>query len=230
MSNEIDKQIKQEIRVLTLLDELANALRDNPELQDKVSERMSSSATGRELREVVLQRRAAQSYYNEEYALALQPHLDRMIETDCKRPILFARSAFPGVSHLTIYFRVYQAWQWLRDRHPEKQKYIDLYERTVIVKSPKMGVRIQVKQRAAAELIATEIDEGFEHLMQLQSAISEALKAPQTIPFAIIFEKKNLCLNEDDQNTIKDGLAGVEGLTVKVTEHSVVIARRVEIV
>lgn len=227
MSNDIEKQVRAEIRVLTLLDELADALRDNPELQDRVSERMSNSNTGKELREVVMQRRAAQSYYNEEHATALQPYLDRMIESDCKKPILFTRAAFPGISPRTIYLRVYQAWQWLRDRSPERQKYIDLYSRVIITQNTSAGVSIREKKRSVGPLVGIEVAESTEHLAKLQQEISEALKKPQTLPFAVVFEKKNLSLNEDDQNAIKDGLAGIEGVVCKVTEHQVMVARRI---
>mgnify|MGYP007007267304 CR=1 FL=1 len=227
MSNEIEQQVRAEIRVLTLLDELANALRDNPELQDRVSERMANSNTGKELREVVMQRRAAQSYYNEEHAIALQPYLDMMIQSDCKKPIIFTRAAFPGVSPRTIYLRVYQAWQWLRDKHPERQKYIDLYSRTNITQNPSSGVAIREKKRAVGPLVGIEMVESVEHLAKVQQEISTALSKPQTLPFAVVYEKKGLTLSEDDQNAIKDGLAGIEGVVCKVTEHQVMVARRI---
>lgn len=227
MSNAIEQQVKQEIRVLTLLDELADALRNNPELQDRVSERMASSNTGKELREVVMQRRAAQSYYNEEHAVALQPYLDKMIESDCKKPIIFTRAAFPGISPRTIYLRIYQAWQWLRDRHEDRQKYIELYSRVIITQSNTSGVCIREKKRSVGPLLGIEIQDTAEHLAKVQQEISEALKKPQTIPFAVVYEKKGLSLTEDDQNAIKDGLAGVDGVVTKVTEHSIMVARRI---
>lgn len=227
MSNEIEQQVRAEIRVLTLLDELADALRNNPELQDRVAERMSSSHTGKELREVVMQRRAAQSYYNEEHAEALRPYLDKMIESNCKNPILFTRAAFPGISPRTIYLRVYQAWQWLRDRHEDRHKYIELYSRTVTTMNAVSGVSIREKKRSVGPLVGIEVAESTEHLARVQQEISEALKKPQTIPFAVIYEKKNLSLNDDDQNAIKDGLAGLEGVVCKVTAHQVMVARRI---
>jgi hypothetical protein len=226
MSDSIDNNEK-EIRVLVLVEQLANLLQDNTELQDKVAEKLGRSKSAASLRQVILSRREVQFYYNEEDAEMLRPFLDRMIEADCKVPIDFPRSATPQISPRTVYLRIYQGWQWLRDKHKDKEKYIKLYDRTTIRTDMKLGVRIAPKVRDIPALVAVEVDESFDHLLKLQNSISAALAQPQTIDFAIIFDKKNLRLTEEDQDKIKDSLAGLEGITVNTTASSVLIGRRI---
>lgn len=164
MSDSIDKS--KEIHALVLIDELANLLKDDTSLQAALQEKLVRSSSARTLRHVILERRAVQYYYNEEDAEMLRPYLDRMIEMDCKSPIDFPRSAYPTQSPRTIYLRVYQAWQWLRDKHPDKEKYTKLYDRTVIRTDMKLGVRIALKQKVSAPLIAVEADESFDQSYQ----------------------------------------------------------------
>jgi len=220
--------IDKEVRALALIDSLANLLRDDESLQSRLADALEHSPSGTQLRTVTHKRRNAQPYYTESNALMLKPYLDTMIERDCKVPIEFPRSSYPTLTPRTIYLRVYQGFQWLRDHHPDKQTYKDLYNRVVITQSHKTGVRIVEKSSALSPLVARDIDTNFEHLRKLQDGIIEALKQPQEAPVAVVFEKYKLSLTDEDQDKIKDMLAGIEGLTISVKETEIVIMRRVQ--
>lgn len=226
--SDLDISIEKEVRALKLIDSLAALLKDDESLQSRVAEAMEYSASGTQLRSVTLKRRNTQPYYTEANALMLKPYLDQMIERDCKVPIEFPRSSYPTLTPRTIYLRIYQGFQWLRDNHPEKKTYADLYARVEITQSHKTGVRIVQKSNALTPLVARDIDTTFEHLRSLQDGIIEALKQPQAVPVAVVFEKYKLSLSDEDQDKIKDMLAGIEGLTVSIKETEVVIMRRIQ--
>ena len=228
-AEQTEKSIEKELRVLLLVEQLARELKGDIELQDRVAEKLGSSMAGKELRSVLLQRRAAQAYYNEEYAEALKPSLDQMIASGIKTTIEFSLANYPNKSVRTIYLSVYQAWQYLRDHDENKLLYADLYNKTQITQNSRFGVRIRPIETRAPVMRSVPVDERLDDILFLQNSITDAINkavAEQTIEFAIIFEKKNLSLSEESQNTIKDSLAGLEGITVITTEHSVKIARR----
>ena len=220
--------IDKEVRALALIDSLANLLRDDDSLKSRLSDALEHSSAGTQLRSVTLKRRNVQPYYTEANALMLKPYLDSMIERNCKVPIEFPRSSYPSLLPRTIYLRVYQGFQWLRDHHPESAKYQELYDRVTITQSHKTGVRIVEKSNALSPLVARDVDLNFEHLRKLQDGIIEALKQPQEAPVAVVFETYKLSLTDEDQDKIKDMLAGIEGLTLSVKETEIVIMRRVQ--
>lgn len=220
-------EVSKEIEVLALLDRLSYLLKDDPVVKERVSEQMSTSHTGRTLREIILQRRAHQFYYNKDEAEKLRKYLDAMIASNCASPIHFPPT--PRHSIRTLYLRIYQAWQWLRDQDENKQVYRDLYDKCAITQDRVRGVRIVPKQTSTGELngFIAEDSESTDSLARIQIGITEALETPQTEPVAIIYEKSNLTLDDDQVAAIKDTLAGLEGITLMIDKTSIKIMRRI---
>lgn len=212
---------EKELKVLGLIDQLAFELKDDARLADVIADRLEVSTNGRVLRDVLVRRRAEQSYYKQAYAEALKPYLDNIEE---QNPILFSKASFPNTAIRTIYLRVYQAWLWLMDHHADRDKYRALRTRFEIVQS-KYDVRIRRKNVVNVQLPGAVRDEKYDDLLPLQNRITEFLTKPMTQEMEL-FEQNNLSLSEADQEVISDSLAGLEGVTAKVERNLVKILRK----
>lgn len=217
--------LDKEIQVLALMDQLNLLLRGDLDLQDKVAERLETGGTGRDLRNVVLRRRASLSYYNEDYAMQLKPYLNRMIESDCTAPIEFPKHKYPGTALRTIYLRVYQAWQYLRDHDAEKAKYIELWGKCQITQ-PRTGIRIIAKKSRHDELtlVGVEIEEKLDDILPLLNEIETAITT-QVSQKTIVFEKNKLSLSPESIEKIRDSMLDVEGITAIVEPNRIKILK-----
>lgn len=215
-------ELEKEIRILGLLDQLAFELGSDAALAERMAARMETSAGGRKLRNLIINRRAEQSYYKEEFALALKPYLDA-IETS--NPVLFLKASFGNIAIRTIYLRVYQSWLWLMDHHADKEKYKELKSRFEIQQN-KHDVRIRRKTSVAdVTLVGTTQSEQHDDLVPLQNRIDEFLRKEMVLEHEL-FEENNLSLNQESIDVILDSLAGLEGIIAKVEKNCVKILRR----
>lgn len=219
--------------ILHLLDELKEKLQADPALAERVAERIERSKDNAELRAVILRNRAQQQfYYNEEYAAALRPQLQKLIRQECK-VLQFSKDNYPGKSLRTVYKMIYEAWQWLRDHDPERDSYRALYNEYKIAERPgKRCVRIAPKRNAPEEFVAEELMEdnievasGVQALVELQKSIDEFIKQEMANEMEVK-EWPNVKLSADDIEEVKDSLAGLEGITAIVEANRVKILRK----
>lgn len=220
-NNSMTPELEKEIRILGLLDSLAYELGDNSALAEKMAARMECTQGGRKLRQVIMNRRGELSYYSEDYAMALKPYLDNI---DNANPVLFLRSSFSNIAVRTIYLRVYQAWLWLIDHHPDKAKYLELRSRYVIQQN-KHDVRIAAKRTAPAELFGKVQSDAYDDVLPIQNKIDEFLRKEMTQEMEI-FEQKNMSLSPESMDLILDSLTGLDGIIAKVEPNCVKILRK----
>ncbi len=225
-----------EKELLKLLAEVQDLINKNPATAEKVSDQLANSPSFAPTRELLFKRRSEQMYYSGEYGEALIPYLEKL-EADSNLIITFDKKNFRNKSVRTIYLMVYQAWQWLRDQHPEKERFIALYQKYKIAERPKLGsVRIIPKTRLKAEFFGelgtSENEYGAKEMaaLNVQEAIDEFLKKEMTQDLEILElpneRVKRISLSESEIEEVKDSMAGLEGITAIVEHNRVKVLRR----
>jgi len=218
--------------ILLTIEHLNKLLLQNPDAADKVIARNMAGNMPKTVT-ILEQRRNAQPYYCEDLALALVPSLAKL-EEDRNCVLTFNRVQYPGRSVRTIYLMIYQAWQWLRYNHPEKERFTQLYNQFKIAERPKQQcVRIMPRTRLQVTQFNPSVTKHVEEtgpkefdFTRLQDEIDAFITKEMTQDIEVFEPAYKVILGPTDIDAILDSVAGLEGITAKVESRCVKIMRQ----
>lgn len=213
-----EQPINKEIAILSLMQDIHKLLGTDAALASSVAEKLDTLEAGRNLRKMLVTRRADQPYYNERSGLALKPILDSIIETRNAYELRLADN--PRLTVRTLYLKVYQAWLWLIDNHTDRDKYAQLKAECQIQQRPNSGVRIIYRVGAiVGSAVLPELDD----LNKLQNKITKFIEEP--IETDKMFEQDKLSLNPEQIELLSTSLRSIPDVRFNITASKVKILR-----
>jgi len=217
----MSEETNKDIAVLSLLTDLNKLLDGDANLMARVKDKLNLLPVNANVSKVMLTKRAKQSYYSERFALELKPTLDALIEKH--EPVQFLVSEHPNLTVRTLYLKLYQPWQWLMDFHPDKAKYRQLKQETIIQQKANHSVRILFESQLTT-LTPKPIDANVDNFVKLQNKITEFLMMP--IDKDQMFDERKCSLNDDQMALIRESLVGLPNIANIIEPSRVRIMRK----
>lgn len=190
------------VEIQLLMARIHELIQQNPDAANEIALATDAIPAAKNIRSLLMKNREKLSYYNEEWAKAIKPTLDKLIET--RIPQHFYLKDFPGISKQTLFLRIYNSWLWLRDNQDPEGKYQKLWDETELSKAYSTGVRISPRDATPAVITSAPVNVALDSIAKLQNKITEFLE--MALERDCIFDEKGLSLTSEQIEAVEQGL------------------------
>lgn len=210
----------KEARVAAIIAELAVLCKDdiNGELADVIAK----SAAAAPIRNAVNRTTKNLPYYNEKFAKELIVFLDQRIANG--KPVEFRKSAH-GVSSRTLWYKVSQAWDYIRDNLDPSGVYKELWDKSTIRRLP-TGVRIIDRDLSVRPLEGIQVNEEDSAVHRLNNKIMDFLSDDNSKPMLDIQSLSLTQAEVDELAALLAPVTGVDHIAAQITTTRVRILKK----